>query len=162
MKKNDNVTSIEELIEVSKGDLVELPPFSEGKPFFARLKRPSMLAMVKAGKIPNELLTEANKLFAKGVGVVAKEGVADVSMMNNMFVILEEICKASFVEPTYQQIVEAGVELTDEQQMFVFSYSQSGVKALKSFRKQWGNIADNRDVQAIGGVGASIGSDGNS
>lgn len=161
MGKTANVTSFDDLVEIAKGELIELPPFSEGKPFFARLRRPSMLAMVKAGIIPNELLTEANKLFAKGPGTVAREGVSDPNMMNNMFVIMEEVCKASFVEPTYQQIVDSGVELTDEQQMFVFSYSQSGVKALKSFRQQWRSIKSNRGTQAIGVGDTPVGDNGN-
>ena len=55
-----NVTSIEELVKASQGTLVELPPFAEGTRFVARLKRPSMLAMIKGGKIPNSLLLAAN------------------------------------------------------------------------------------------------------
>ena len=61
---NENkVTSIEELKKVAFGEVVELPSFVQGVPFYARLKRPSMLAMTKSGRIPNELLVEANKLF---------------------------------------------------------------------------------------------------
>lgn len=136
------ITSFDELVSVSQGDVVELPPFAEGHPFVARLRRPSLLSMVKAGKVPNELLVEANKLFANGTGRVAKDNQDNPSMMKDMFVIMEEVCKASFIEPSYDDIVRAGVELTDEQQMFVFSYSQSGVEALKSFRKQRGSSKD--------------------
>lgn len=130
------ITSFDELVAVSKGEVVELPPFSKNQPFVARLKRPSILEMVKSGKIPNELLVEANNLFAKGPGVVATEKATDPNMMSDMVAILEKLCEASFVEPTYRQIKEAGVSLTDDQMMFIFSYSQSGVKALKSFREK--------------------------
>ena len=66
-KKELKVTSIEELIKYSKeGEIVELPPFSEGKPFVARLQRPSMMELAKSGKIPNKLLTSASKLFVNG------------------------------------------------------------------------------------------------
>lgn len=130
------ITSFDELVAVSKGEVVELPPFSKNQPFVARLKRPSILEMVKSGKIPNELLVEANNLFAKGPGVVAAEKATDPNMMSDMVAILEKLCEASFVEPTYKQIKEAGVSLTDDQMMFIFSYSQSGVKALKSFREK--------------------------
>ncbi len=129
-----NVTSIEELLKSKQGEIVELPPFSDDVPFVARLKRPSMMAMVKTGKIPNELLVEANKLFAGGASAVVANSI-DKDMMNNLFSILETICRESFVEPTYEQLVQNGIELTDEQQLFVFSYTQRGIDTLKSFRE---------------------------
>ena len=46
------VTPIDDLVKASQGTLIELPPFIEGQPFVARLKRPSMLALVRAGKSP--------------------------------------------------------------------------------------------------------------
>ena len=129
------VTSIEELKQVALGELVELPGFAKDKPFVARLKRPSMLAMTKSGKIPNDLLVEANKLFVNGTASVATQQQMDDKMMNNLFSILEIVCQESFVEPTYNQLKEAGIELTDEQQMFIFAYAQRGVEALKPFRE---------------------------
>ena len=124
-------TSILELKEVSAGRLVELPPFAEGQRFIARLKRPSMLVLVKSGKIPNELISQANTLFAKGGNAM---DVQDTEMMSNLFKIIDSICEASFVEPTYAELKKAGIELTDDQLMFIFNYSQKGVHALKSFR----------------------------
>ena len=135
MSENLKVTSIEELKKVALGELVELPGFTKDSIFVARLKRPSMLAMTKSGKIPNELLVEANKLFVSGTAAVATQNQMDDKMMNDLFSILEIICQESFVEPSYKELKEAGVELTDEQQMFVFSYAQRGVEALKSFRQ---------------------------
>lgn len=132
--KELKVTSIEELKNLSHGEIVELPPFQGDVPFVARLKRPSMLSLVKSGQIPNSLLKEANSLFSGGVGGVVKEGANDDKMMSNLLSILDAICEASFVEPTYQQLREAGVELTDEQYMAVFSYTQKGVKSLENFR----------------------------
>lgn len=127
------VTSIDEILKVAKGEVVELPGFIEGVPFIARLKRPSMLALTKSGKIPNDLLVEANKLFVNGVDAKSVN-VADSAMMSNMFNILQVICEESFVEPSYKELEEAGITLTDEQQLAIFSYTQSGVKALKPFR----------------------------
>ena len=127
------VTSIEELLQYKKGNLVELPPFSEGQEFNAILRRPSMMGLVKAKKIPNSLLTTANKLFEDGV----KESFDSMNeqMLDDMLDVIEVICEASFVEPSYSQLKENGIELTDEQLMFVFSYSQVGVRALDSFRQ---------------------------
>lgn len=57
------VTTIDDLRRYAKGSLVKLPSFAAGQPFVARLKRPSMMELVKNGEIPNELLTRANELF---------------------------------------------------------------------------------------------------
>ena len=130
------VTSIEELKRLSCGELVELPGFTDDTKFVARLKRPSMLSMVKTGKIPNSLLLKSNELFAGGVVQVARNNMNDDSMMDELFDILDLICKESFVEPTYEQLQENGIELTDEQQMAIFTYTQNGVKSLESFRSE--------------------------
>lgn len=37
------VTSLAELVEYSKGVIVELPEFAEGQPFVVRMTRPSMM-----------------------------------------------------------------------------------------------------------------------
>ena len=129
-----NVTNIVELKKYSEGAIVELPSFGEGQPFVARLRRPSLLSLVKQGKIPNSLLESANSLFEGGVG--GAMSVADESTMSNIFGVLDAICEASFVEPTYKEIIDNGIELTDEQLMFVFGYAQNGVRQLESFREQ--------------------------
>lgn len=124
------VTSLAELQTYAKGQVVRLPDFAEGQPFVARLMRPSMLVLVKEGKIPNQLLTTANKLFVEG----SVDNTQDEHLMDSIFGVLETFCKASFLEPTYDEIKNSGMELTDEQLIFVFNYAQSGVKALDSFR----------------------------
>ncbi len=127
----DNVTSIQDLVSYSKGQIVRLPDFAEGQPFVARLKRPSLLALAKSGKIPNSLLQTANSLFA-GRGVDEKKE----SALKDLFSVIDAICEACFVEPSYREIKKSGVELTDEQQMFIFNYSQEGTKALDRFHFQ--------------------------
>ena len=128
------VTSIEELKEYSSGSIVRLPDFAEGRPFYARLTRPSMMEMVKEDTIPNDLLVKANELFtSRAINAVT---VTDKKMMQEMLSVFECICAAAFVEPTWQEIKEAGIKLTDQQYMFVFRYSQQGVEALGSFRPE--------------------------
>lgn len=129
---NKQVTSLECLSSYAKGAIVELPSFADGQPFVARLKRPSMLVLVKNGKIPNELLGTAEQLFMGGSS--PKKGVEE-DKLEAMLEILDIMAEACFVEPTFKQIKDAGVELTDDQYMFLFAYSQQGVKALNSFRK---------------------------
>jgi hypothetical protein len=144
MAKKMTITPISDLVEASRGTLVELPPFVEGKPFVARLKRPSMLALVKSGKIPNALLNTANELFANG-----SYDTDNPEAMSSLFGVLDSICDACFVEPTYAELKDAGVELTDDQYMFVFNYTQRGVNALQSFRSQLEDPESAANVQAV-------------
>lgn len=132
-KREVNVTSIEDLKNYASGTIVEMPPFAEGQPLIARLKRPSILGMAKQGKIPNSLLVKANELFLQnGVGLDAEEE----DTMKQLYDVLDLIAKETLVEPTYEEIKSVGLELTDEQMMFLFNYSQQGVKALESFRTE--------------------------
>lgn len=126
------VTSIKDLREYAKGAVVELPEFAEGQPFVARLKRPSIMDMARSGKIPNALLVRANELFTNSTGLNPNEE----NMMSELMDVMEAIAAESFVEPTYQEIKESGITLTDQQLMAVFNYTQNGVKALENFRTE--------------------------
>lgn len=126
------VTSIEQLKQYAHGEIVELPPFSPTQPFVARLKRPSLLSMAKNGKIPNELLVKTNELFMNdGTAVNA----SDDNMLKEIFSVIDTIAGEVFVQPTYAEIKEANIELTDEQMIFIFNYTQTGVKKLENFRE---------------------------
>lgn len=126
------VTSIEQLKQYAQGEVVELPPFSPTQPFVARLKRPSLLSMAKNGKIPNELLVKTNELFINdGTAVNA----SDNNMLEEIFSVIDTIASEVFVQPTYAEIKEANIELTDEQMIFIFNYTQRGVKNLENFRE---------------------------
>lgn len=132
-KKEMHTTSVSELKKYAKGSIVELPPFADGQPFVARMKRPSMLKLIKEGTIPNTLLVKANELFANTQQAFDPD---NEDTMQEVFDIIDIIAEASFVEPTYSEIKESGVDLTDDQLMFIFNYSQRGVKALESFRNE--------------------------
>ena len=134
------VTTLEQLKQYAKGDLVELPPFAQNRPFVARLSRPSLMKLVEQGKIPNTLLARANELFSAGIAGAFDE--ENEEALKQLFELMEIICEASFVEPTYEEIKESGITLTDEQRMFVYNYGQAGVKALESFR---GESTDTED-----------------
>ena len=126
------ITSIKTLQGYAEGQVVELPPFAEGQPFVARICRPSMLILAKSGKIPNELLDTANNLFVNGKPDIKK----DLDVLSTVYDLLEVFCEACFLEPTYQELKDIGLQLTDEQLMFVFNYAQTGVRALEPFRER--------------------------
>jgi hypothetical protein len=123
-----NITSIADLQSYSSGAVVELPPFAPGQNFVARLRRPSMLSLMKNGKIPNSLLNKAQQLFDGDSKSLEGDGA-----MQEVMGVLEVMAEATFLEPTYKEIKEAGIELTDEQLMFVFNYSQQGAKVVEPF-----------------------------
>lgn len=127
------ITSISDLHMYGKGAIVRLPDFAEGQPFVARLRRPSMLVLAKQGKIPNTLLASANTLFAKGG---AGADIDNPKMMADMYDVMEVIARAALMEPTYDEIRECDVTLSDQQMMAIFSYTQNGIEALGSFRTE--------------------------
>lgn len=131
-KETEQVTSLEQLKQYANGNIVRLPDFADGQPFVAKLKRPSILGMAKQGKIPNSLLVKTNELFVQSGSLDTEEN----SMMQEIYDVIDLIANETFVEPTYDEIKSTGIELTDEQMMFIFNYSQQGVKALESFRTE--------------------------
>lgn len=130
--ENLKITSLADLQNYSNGQIVELPPFAEGQPFVARLGRPSLLKLAKEGSIPNSLLEQANKLFVGAVGTTTN--TINKKMLIETYDILTIMAKQVLLEPTYEDITKAGLELSDDQLMFLFSYSQRGVDSLKNFR----------------------------
>ena len=128
------VVTIAELKELSSGEIVELPSYNEGQVIYVKLRRPSLLQMVKAGKIPNELLADANVLFANGANGVVNKAIKDEDTLARLLEVIECICEESFVEPTYKEMKDAGIVLTDSQLLAVFAYTQNGVESLKNFR----------------------------
>lgn len=124
-----SVTSFADLQRYARGTVVQLPDFAEGQPFIARMRRPSMLSLVKIGKIPNKLLVTANELFNG-----KQADTDDENVLGNMFDVMEVICEVALIEPTYEEIKKAGLELSDNQIMAIFNYTQVGVDALENFR----------------------------
>lgn len=126
-------TTVDELRKYASGSVLRLPDFADGQPLYVRIRRPSMLDMIASGKIPNPLASIAANLFAKGGRAVNAQ---DPSQVKDLVDIFHIFCEVSFVDPTYQQIKEAGLELNDEQLVFVSNYIQGGTKALEHFRRK--------------------------
>lgn len=128
-----NITSITDLHRYASGTVVRFPDFAEGQPFVARVRRPSMLVLAKSGKIPNTLLTTASELFAKGGEALDSD---DKNMLSNFYDTCRIICEAALIQPTLAEIESSGMFLSDDQLMAIFNYTQTGVQALNSFRKE--------------------------
>ena len=125
------ITTLSDLQAYKKGSVVRFPDFAEGQPFVARVRRPSMLVLAKQGKIPNALLNAASDLFTKGGSGL---NTNDTEMLSQVYDICKIMCESALIEPTLEEIESIGLELSDEQMMAIFNYTQYGVKALESFR----------------------------
>ena len=126
------VTSIEKLKQLAKGQEVELQGWDE-EPFVCVLKRPSLLGLVENGDIPNPLLHAAYVLFN---GSNDPKDQVNLKEANDLYRI---IAKAAMVNPTYQEVVDAGLELTDLQLLEIYRFTQLGVQSLISFRTKQEN-----------------------
>lgn len=126
------VTNLKDLKNIAKGEVVELPSFSE-TPFIAKLKQPSLVGLVASNKMPNHLIGLATALFNADSDKVNKitETQKGIKELYELMLVVAEEC---LVEPTMNDIREAGLELTDIQLTAIFNYSQRGAKVLESFR----------------------------
>ena len=131
------VTSIEKLKKIAQGQEVELQGWDE-EPFVCVLKRPSLLGLVENGDIPNPLLHAAYILFN---GSNDPKDQVNLKEANDLYRI---IAKAAMVSPTYEQLEEIGLELTDMQLLEIFSFTQIGVQGLISFRAKQEDIKNNK------------------
>lgn len=138
------VTSLKDLQEYAKGTLVRFSDFAEGQPFIARVKRPSLIDLMASGGIPNSLLGAAQNLF-EGHEVKASKK----STYNDMIKVIDIIAENTLIEPSFKEVKEAGIVLTDEQKMEIFGYSQRGIKALEVFREERENLGNNKNGKAI-------------
>lgn len=127
------ITSFSDLQSYAAGTVIRFPDFAEGQPFVARVRRPSMLVLAKMGKIPNTLLNAAGELFTKGGGGMDSD---NENMLSEMYDIISIICESALIQPTMSEIKSAGLELSDNQMMAIFNYTQAGVKGLESFREE--------------------------
>ena len=144
--ENIKVTSIDQLKIMSGGEIVKLPPFIQGQDFYAKLRRPSMLKLVQSGQIPNSLLRTANMLFSGGVN---EELDRDDEFMKDLFDLIDVLAAAVFVEPSWSELKQAEIELTDEQYMFIFNYTQEGVKQLEPFREDEEVASTDKYVKSV-------------
>lgn len=132
MDKATRITTISDMHTYAQGQIVRFPNFGEGQPFVAKVRRPSMLALAKMGKIPNALLASAAELFQQGTVARTKSE----NLLGDMYDVCKVVCAAAMMEPTWNEIELAGIELSDQQIMAIFNYTQVGVDSLNSFREE--------------------------
>lgn len=117
-----------------------LPDFSGQGVINVKLRRPSLLALAARGCIPNELLACARQLFNEGGGAPVP-----LDELGRLLIIF---ARESLVEPSFEQLEQQGVSLTDEQLSAIYAFAQAGVRALIPFRDK----CENADPAVGGGV----------
>lgn len=125
------ITTLQDLRSYAEGTVVRFPDFAEGQPLVAKVRRPSLLMLASEGKIPNSLLSAAGELFSKGNSALNNDSA---QMLKDTYSICKIMAESTLVSPSLAEIESAGLTLTDEQLMAIFSYTQAGVKALENFR----------------------------
>jgi len=140
------VTSIETMKLASAGNLVSIPGFADGETITVRLRKPNMLTLMKLGKINNTLLASAVELFERKKRDGKSRTPEQLSQVCDLMIA---VCEASLTEPKYKEMTDAGIELTMGQMMFIFNYTQGGVKTLEPFRQEPRNYEDTGNGDAM-------------
>lgn len=142
MAEELKVTSLEEIKKSASGQLIAFTGWDE-KPWIAKVKRVSLLDMISEGVIPNSLLSAAEQVFA---GKQSSKKPVDIKETGTVF---KAVAEAVLVEPTWNDLQDAGVKVTDEQLSELFQYAQGGINGLKRFRAEQKYIANNKPVGAL-------------
>ena len=137
------VTSLEQLQAIKQTEIIELPSFEDGTKLNVEVKKPNMMQLIAAGKIPNTLLNIAMEMFNGKTGEKMQKAADNAGDLKDLVGMMNVIAEASLVNPTYKQIKGLGIDLTDNQLMGLLMYSQGGIKALENFRNQQTGIEGN-------------------
>ena len=130
------VTSLETLKQIKKTFIIELPTFEDGTPFVAEVKRPNLMNLVAAGKIPNTLLSAAMKIFKGGIGGAASDAMEDAKALKELANLMTVIAENTLVNPSVKDLKDNDIELSETQLVEIMNFMQCGVQGLESFRKK--------------------------
>lgn len=133
-------TSLEELKKIKLTEEKQLPPFIDGTPFVAELKKISLVDVICNSHVPNPIIKTVMKVLGdnksqnselqdQAIDQIMNDSPAET--MKFMFTVVEK----SLVSPTYDEIKQCGVSLTDAQIFAIFSYAMSSTEteALSKF-----------------------------
>ena len=107
----------EKLTELAQGTEIELPGFAAEETISVRLRRPSLMLLAAEGKIPNTLLASVEDLFEKG-----DKNTVSFKERAEIFRI---VAMASLVSPSWEELQNSGVNLTDLQLLYIYNFSDT-------------------------------------
>lgn len=100
----------------------------DGGEITVKLRRPTLFSMAAGGHIPNPLLGAAEALFSGSAARIKTMNIADTAK------VLRAIAKSALIEPEWERLEEAGIELTDVQLEEIFAFTVGGAAQLARFR----------------------------
>ena len=114
--------------------IIKIDGFEPNEKIEVRIKPSSMLGMIAAGKLPNNLLQTVDDLFISK-GNKKSKGKVDTSDMNPdelkmVMEMIDTICRDCMVEPLFDDIK---MFMTDTQKMQIMSESTGTVNAVIPF-----------------------------
>lgn len=121
-----------EALRAKAQPVIAIPGFEPGETLDVRVRRASLLHLVSEGVIPNPLLPVLYKVISSQ-GKWSPMLNATPEEFRSFTQAMEAVCRAILVEPSYDEVGEL---LTDEQRMALFAFAQTGVVALKPFRRK--------------------------
>lgn len=130
------ITNVNEIKEYFEGEIVELAPFENGKPFVARVRVPSLVEIYRLGKIPNTLIVEVRKYFdtlEKDENNNVTINFADKRARNLMNLALK-MADVVLIEPSMKELREAKIRLSDMQLLSIYNYVDKKVSEMIPFR----------------------------
>lgn len=122
------ITPLETMQAMTQPEEIALSGWKRGQEITVMVQKPNFYALLAKGSIPNPLIPEMDKLFVRR----DRKGYAEPDA--KFAETLETIAELTLVEPSYQQLIDAGVELTDDQLTELSIYATSGAEALATFR----------------------------
>lgn len=143
------ITSLEELKQIAEGEVLEFPGFTDDKPFVARIRRYSLMGLATSGKIPNPLIVHAQRIFDNADKLMKGEKELTAKERNEITALEAVLLHESLVEPTYQQIIDIGLELSPIQKALIIEASQGDTSRLNHFRNITANIENLKHGKGI-------------
>lgn len=122
-------TSIEEMARQGGVREITLSGWDGENDITVKARRPSLYAMAAAGHIPNPLLPAADSLFMANGAAIQKSRFDDMAKM------LDIIARETLVKPTFEELEQAGLTLTDTQYLEIYRFVIGGAASLERFRE---------------------------
>lgn len=128
----------------TEAEILELPGWRKDSTIKVKARRPSFYALLAENAVLNPLIPEMNKLFVgHDRGDVTKDA-------KEYAAALVAIARLTLAEPTYDELIEAGVTLTDDQLTDISLYATEGMDFLLSFRTRTRDRAGQHDQPVSG------------
>lgn len=118
---------------------IEIPGFSPGTTVTVQVQQPRIMALMSQGKIPNPLMSVANKL------VMAQTAQVEFDATEAMR-IYELYCTACLVEPTYEEFKDI---ITDEQMLHLYLWATGELQQLSRFRRDEEDGSGDTDGEGV-------------